>query len=755
MAFCRKCGTDNPNDSAFCESCGAKFTAGSGSSEGGSAGDSYFGSLPPSTVIGDYEIDRELGEGGMGMVFEAHHRRLGHTVALKVLAPQLARNETLVRRFEQEARVQANLKHPNIVKCHDFIREDRLCAMVMEFVPGATLEEVIREQTGPMTTERARAVMLPVLDALGHAHDQGIVHRDIKPSNIMLAREAGRDVPKVMDFGIAKLLVDGEMGTATGSKLGTLHYMSPEQCTSSRDVDERSDIYSLGATLYEMATGRVPFDQGTDFDLMKAHMEAAPPAPRSIYPGVSERMERVILKALQKEPARRFQSVAAFAAALDPDQELPEDLELSELSSDAADAASQSSVVEAAAAPQTVPPKPTMVEASSSGAAPVVQAAVVATAGKPVALIVGIAAVAVLGLGGVSAFVLTRGDETPPALTRPAPELPTPEEVAERSGAPVKGTDKTLTPAATADLDIAEEHLKNDRNASALAQLEAARRRHGESGRQLSLLLRYHLSRTGMWSGIRKYHLKLPGSSAALGKAKAILDRLHAKYLLSLTGQELYYAATGYMFHGMLGDDSPACARGEAMASMAVKKGFSEQKYISRVYNTLGVLQALQGKTAEGDRSLRRSIKARLEDPNPRGKSLRICAAAWNLAAVPLWSSAGRLEDAMAKTQGRHRQNQQQSWWPGCSRGPLALAYLSYLSACRKQGCIQKPTELKLFFMGWSNLINGKQARGKRLLNAYLNRGGKTFSDRALTLRQKAGDCANEKGGCTEDTFLR
>jgi serine/threonine protein kinase len=155
-----------------------------------------------------------------------------------------------------------------------------------------------------------------VLDALGFAHARGIVHRDIKPSNIMVAVAGGHEVIKVMDFGIAKAL-GGVQRTATGAHMGTLHYMSPEQCKGADAVDHRTDIYSLGVTLYEMATGRIPFDTGSEYEMMTAHIQHAPPPPRQVHSGISPNLEAVILRAMAKDPAARFQNAAEFREALE------------------------------------------------------------------------------------------------------------------------------------------------------------------------------------------------------------------------------------------------------------------------------------------------------------------------------------------------------------------------------------------------------------------------------------------------------
>ena len=317
--FCRSCGTENPDDSRFCEECGTAFARTDERATTPAPGvrpRGGFGVLPPGTLVDDYEVERELGEGGMGVVYQARHQRLGHAVALKVLAPHLARDAHLVDRFEQEARVQANLHHPSIVRVNDFISEHGLFAMVMEYVAGTTLAEEIHARTGPMPHERIKSIMLPVLEAVGMAHAHDIVHRDLKPSNIMLTTLAGRELPKVMDFGIAKVLQSGGMNTATAGKLGTLFYMAPEQCISSKNVDARSDIYSLGVTLYEMCCGRLPFDCDSEFELMLAHKEKEPPSPSDIYPGVPRDLESVVLQALEKEPWDRHQSADKMAAAL-------------------------------------------------------------------------------------------------------------------------------------------------------------------------------------------------------------------------------------------------------------------------------------------------------------------------------------------------------------------------------------------------------------------------------------------------------
>ena len=216
--------------------------------------------------IREYKIKNKIGEGGMGEVYLAEDENLGRQVAIKMLAPELMRNAELVERFKQEARLQASLIHPNIVALHTFFMHENMLYMVMEYAQGITLKEVIK-QKGKLDESTAKHLMLQILEGVGFAHQKGIVHRDLKPSNIMI--DSNLDV-KIMDFGIAKVLGDRGM-TKTGTKMGTLYYMSPEQVKAEKDIDQRTDIYSLGIIYYEMLTGKVPFNTDTesDFEVMR------------------------------------------------------------------------------------------------------------------------------------------------------------------------------------------------------------------------------------------------------------------------------------------------------------------------------------------------------------------------------------------------------------------------------------------------------------------------------------------------------
>jgi eukaryotic-like serine/threonine-protein kinase len=267
------------------------------------------------TQIGSYKIVAKLGEGGMGVVYKAVDVTLDRTVAIKSLSAELNKNPDLEKRFRAEAKAQANLNHTNIATLYAFLVQDGIAWMVMEYIEGETVHDMIQRR-GPIPHQEAIPIFKQALLGLGYAHRMGIIHRDIKPSNIMVNRDG---IAKVMDFGIAKVL--GNRGlTRTGTQMGTSYYMSPEQVVN-RGVDIRSDIYSLGVTLYEMLTGNVPFTGDTDFEVMQAHMQLPPPLPTRFYPYIPKGLENAVLKAMEKSQDARFQTVEEFGAAL----EHPED----------------------------------------------------------------------------------------------------------------------------------------------------------------------------------------------------------------------------------------------------------------------------------------------------------------------------------------------------------------------------------------------------------------------------------------------
>ena len=261
-------------------------------------------------TVGTYKITEKIGEGGMGAVFKGVDLMLEREVAIKMLRPELASQPQVVERFRSEAVTLAKLNHPNIATLYSFIRQNNDFFMVMEFVRGQTLDDAIR-QYGAMGWDRAIALFCQALEGIDHAHRIGIIHRDIKPANMMLT-ETGSI--KVMDFGIARVLGSARL-TRQGNIVGTIEYMSPEQVRG-EESDARSDIYSLGILLYEMLTGRVPFESLSEFDLMKAQIEQAPTPPRTFAAHLPLPIEQAIMRSLAKKPGARFQTAGEFRSVL-------------------------------------------------------------------------------------------------------------------------------------------------------------------------------------------------------------------------------------------------------------------------------------------------------------------------------------------------------------------------------------------------------------------------------------------------------
>ncbi len=254
-------------------------------------------------VLADrYEIDTVLGQGGMARVFKGNDRVLNRTVAVKVLSPQFAGDEQFVARFRREAQAAAALNHPNIVSVYDTGSQGDVHYIVMEYVEGRTLRDIIRQE-GPLLPERAMEIAESVADALAAAHAAGLVHRDIKPGNIMITRDGE---VKVMDFGIARTTT-GDTLTQTASILGTASYLSPEQAQG-ESVDGRSDIYSVGCVLYEMLTAGAPFTGDSPVTIAYKHVGENPVPPSQKNPDVSPAVEAVVLKCMAKNPANRYQS---------------------------------------------------------------------------------------------------------------------------------------------------------------------------------------------------------------------------------------------------------------------------------------------------------------------------------------------------------------------------------------------------------------------------------------------------------------
>ena len=267
--------------------------------------------------ISHYRVTAKLGAGGMGEVYLAHDERLDRDVALKVLPAKTLADEAARKRFRKEALALSKLNHPNIATVHDFDTQDRVDFLVMEYVAGETLSDKL--SNGPLPEEEVTKLGRQVADALEEAHDHGVIHRDLKPSNVMVSPKGQA---KVLDFGLAKLVQPvsetalTESLTETPAAAGTLPYMAPEQLQG-QEVDARTDIYALGAVLYQMATGRRPFPEAQAPQLIAAILNESPQLPSGLNSQVSAGLESIILKALEKDPEQRYQSSRELITDLD------------------------------------------------------------------------------------------------------------------------------------------------------------------------------------------------------------------------------------------------------------------------------------------------------------------------------------------------------------------------------------------------------------------------------------------------------
>jgi len=304
---CNACGSTFPGALHFCPNDGQPLQA--------------LESLIGKLLDGRYRIESLLGSGGMGVVYRATHIHLDTQVAVKILNPELVANQSAIERFRREARAAGRINHPNAIQVTDFgVTAEKIVYLVMEIVCGPSLREVIQQERA-IDYRRAVSLMDQVCAAVEAAHQSGVIHRDLKPDNILIQRLGSAEKVKVLDFGIAKLREQTPSAasnftlTEKGTIIGTPQYMSPEQCRG-EELDNHSDIYSLGIILYEMLSGRIPFDGGTPYEIIAKHLKDAPRPVREMLPAVPESIERVVMRAIEKEPPLRQSSATELSTEL-------------------------------------------------------------------------------------------------------------------------------------------------------------------------------------------------------------------------------------------------------------------------------------------------------------------------------------------------------------------------------------------------------------------------------------------------------
>jgi serine/threonine-protein kinase len=264
--------------------------------------------------LDQYRIGELLGEGGIGRVHAAYDTVLGRDVAIKSLRPARVSDPGFVERFRAEATNLARLNHPNVTTVYDLLEHGRSLYIVMERVNGPTLEQMLRQSRGKLSTAKSLAIIAQAADGLAYAHSRGVIHRDIKPANIMITPSG---LVKIMDFGIARLR-NSERVTRDGQIIGTLAYMAPEQLRG-EPAEERSDLYSLAIVLYEMLSGSSPFSATSDHELYQAQLNAKPRRLRELLPEIDPRIDAALMHALAKKSTQRFASIVEFKDALDAD----------------------------------------------------------------------------------------------------------------------------------------------------------------------------------------------------------------------------------------------------------------------------------------------------------------------------------------------------------------------------------------------------------------------------------------------------
>jgi serine/threonine protein kinase len=371
--------------------------------------------------FGNYEATALLGEGGMGAVYEAIHPGIGRKVAIKVLRSEMDHDPQLLIRFMNEARAANAIRHPNIIEVLDSGTTARGASyLVMELLEGESLSARIK-RLSRLDERSAIEVAMQTALGLGAAHAKGIVHRDLKPDNLFIIpepTEIGRERVKILDFGIAKLhkMAGDSLKTRTGTLMGTPVYMSPEQCLGTREVDHRSDMYSLGVILYEMLAGRPPFMSDGFGELLSMHLHEAPPSLRNFAPQVSAEIEQVVVRMLAKKPEQRYATMNEARAALAAAAKVPHTVSPDHKTGSTDPFGGGQTLAAQTAKPQTVPPTTLTPGGLVRGTLPDATAKV----GKqPWALIGGIGAAIVVA--GIVAVALRSPPPAPQPTGRPAP----------------------------------------------------------------------------------------------------------------------------------------------------------------------------------------------------------------------------------------------------------------------------------------------------------------------------------------------
>ena len=308
---CPKCQHDNPDDTVYCGKCTTPLKPPEDLGVTETIETPKEELTTGSTFAGRYQIIEELGKGGMGKVYKVHDTKIKEKIALKLIKPEIAKDKKTIERFSNELRLARKIRHKNICQMFDLGEEQGTHFITMEFVPGQDLKGLIR-QSGQLAVGTTINIAKQICDGLTEAHKLEVVHRDLKPSNIMIDKEGN---VRIMDFGIARSLETKGI-TGAGVMIGTPEYMSPEQ-VEGKEVDQRSDIYSLGIILYEMVTGRVPFEGDTPFTIGMKHKGETPKNPKELNTQISDDLNNVILRCLEKDEENRFQSAGEVRSELE------------------------------------------------------------------------------------------------------------------------------------------------------------------------------------------------------------------------------------------------------------------------------------------------------------------------------------------------------------------------------------------------------------------------------------------------------